>query len=248
MKTVARSGFTLIELLVVVSVIVILAALLFPAFAQVRAHARQATCASNLEQIARAGMMYVMDHDERFPSCYSLPTPPYYIDPATTLQPYIRNSAMFYCPERNTVIDACLDPAASFRPHSRCMGYGYNWGSGLGVTTSVLKGDGLVRWNGLADIGVTLSEVAAPAHCFFYGDTNDRYFLTLLRDAMPGVVAPSSAYEPPRHSGGNNFDFVDGHVEWLRFPGGRWVDGGPWVVPDMSMYSRTGHWETAPIQ
>jgi prepilin-type N-terminal cleavage/methylation domain-containing protein/prepilin-type processing-associated H-X9-DG protein len=244
----SRRGFTLIELLVVVSVIVTLAALLFPAFAQIRARARQATCASHLAQIARAGMMYVMDYDERFPSCYSLPMPPYSIDPATTLQPYIRNWALFYCPERHTVLDGCLDPAASFRPHSRCMGYGYNWGSGLGYATAVLKGDGLVRWNGRADVGVNLCEVVAPAHCFFYGDTNDQDFLTLLRETMPGVGSLSSGYEPPRHSAGNNFAFVDGHVQWLRFPGGQWIDGGPWVVPDMSMYSRTGRWETAPVR
>jgi hypothetical protein len=37
---------------------------------------------------------------------------------------------------------------------------------------------------------------------------------------------------------------VDGHVQWLRFPGGQYEDGGPWVIPDMSMYSRTGRWET----
>jgi prepilin-type processing-associated H-X9-DG protein len=70
---------------------------------------------------------------------------------------------------------------------------------------------------------------------------------------MPGVGSreggepPGIPYEPPRHGGGNNFVFVDGHVQWLRFPGGRWTDGGPWVVEDMSMYSRTGRWETAPV-
>jgi hypothetical protein len=36
-------------------------------------------------------------------------------------------------------------------------------------------------------------------------------------------------------------------VKWLRFPGGLWIDGGPWVVPEMSMYSRTGQWEPKPI-
>ena len=59
-----RAGFTLIELLVVIIIIAILAALLFPVFAQARAKARQASCASNLAQIARAGMMYVQDNDE----------------------------------------------------------------------------------------------------------------------------------------------------------------------------------------
>ena len=99
--------------------------------------------------------------------------------------------------------------------------------------------------------GVSLSEVANPAHTFFYGDCNDDPRQTLWRDVMPGVQNPKNPakdvngnpYEPPRHSGGNSFVFVDGHAKWLRLPGGSFTDGGPWVVPDMSMYSRTGQWE-----
>ena len=81
----ANRGFSLTELLVVVAVIAILGAILFPVFVQARAKARQAACASNLAQIGRAGMMYVQDYDERFPSCYSLVQPPYVVDPRTSL-------------------------------------------------------------------------------------------------------------------------------------------------------------------
>src|SRR5687768_1425011 len=62
-----RKGFTLIELLVVIAIIAILAAILFPVFAQAREKARQATCASNIRQIALAAVMYVQDYDELFP-------------------------------------------------------------------------------------------------------------------------------------------------------------------------------------
>ena len=70
-------------------------------------------------------------------------------------------------------------------------------------------------------------------------------------DVMAGVQNPKNPakdtngnpYEAPRHTGGNSFVFVDGHAKWLRLPGGTFTDGGPWVVPDMSMYSRTGQWE-----
>jgi prepilin-type N-terminal cleavage/methylation domain-containing protein/prepilin-type processing-associated H-X9-DG protein len=63
-----RKGFTLIELLVVIAIIAILAAILFPVFAQARAAARKTTGLSNLKQIGNATMMYTQDYDERFPS------------------------------------------------------------------------------------------------------------------------------------------------------------------------------------
>src|SRR5881396_3133319 len=64
----ARRGFTLIELLVVIAIIAILAAILFPVFAQARAKARQATCMSNLKQLALGALMYGQDFDETYPS------------------------------------------------------------------------------------------------------------------------------------------------------------------------------------
>ena len=62
-----RRGFTLIELLVVIAIIAILAAILFPVFAQAREKARQTTCISNLKQIGSSVMMYAQDYDEEFP-------------------------------------------------------------------------------------------------------------------------------------------------------------------------------------
>src|ERR1700704_2940490 len=63
-----RRGFTLIELLVVIAIIAILAAILFPVFAQAREKARQASCTSNLKQAGLAMMMYIQDYDEQYPS------------------------------------------------------------------------------------------------------------------------------------------------------------------------------------
>src|SRR5438105_4652422 len=62
-----KSGFTLIELLVVIAIIAILAAILFPVFAQAREKARQTSCLSNNKQYALATLMYVQDYDETFP-------------------------------------------------------------------------------------------------------------------------------------------------------------------------------------
>lgn len=63
----ARPGFTLIELLVVIAIIAILAAILFPVFAQARERARATACLSNMKQIGLATMQYVQDNDETYP-------------------------------------------------------------------------------------------------------------------------------------------------------------------------------------
>jgi len=63
----SRNGFTLIELLVVIAIIAILAAILFPVFAQARSKARQVAGLSNIKQTGLAVMMYIQDYDEKFP-------------------------------------------------------------------------------------------------------------------------------------------------------------------------------------
>ena len=76
MHSTRRPAFTLIELLVVIAIIAILAAILFPVFAQARESARQTACLSNQKQLGTGLMMYAQDYDETFPkmdnngSCY----------------------------------------------------------------------------------------------------------------------------------------------------------------------------------
>jgi prepilin-type N-terminal cleavage/methylation domain-containing protein len=91
------NGFTLIELLVVIAIIAILAAILFPVFAQARERARTATCISNLRQIGVANQMYVQDYDERFPFAGREWPQASFVDVWNGLGPYIKNEQMFTC-------------------------------------------------------------------------------------------------------------------------------------------------------
>jgi prepilin-type N-terminal cleavage/methylation domain-containing protein/prepilin-type processing-associated H-X9-DG protein len=147
-----RHGFTLIELLVVIAIIAILAAILFPVFAQARAKARQASCLSNMNQLGLATGMYIQDYDETFyphrenagaesnPFIQVLNDPP----PGTKvtgnarnrvfwislLQPYVKNYDLFKCPSNGSQNGIWWGYNASggpltFAPSSAINGQGY---------------------------------------------------------------------------------------------------------------------------
>ena len=61
-------AFTLIELLVVIAIIAILAAILFPVFAQAKEAAKKTQCLSNLKQIGLGATMYATDSDDLLPA------------------------------------------------------------------------------------------------------------------------------------------------------------------------------------
>ncbi|MCW3095711.1 MAG: prepilin-type N-terminal cleavage/methylation domain [Chthonomonadaceae bacterium] len=104
-----QRGFTLIELLVVIAIIAILAAILFPVFAQARAKARQASCTSNVKQLSLGVMMYIQDYDETFPfwnwgdSYGSGSRTPNHFESfwANAIYPYVKNGQVYACPSSN---------------------------------------------------------------------------------------------------------------------------------------------------
>lgn len=93
-----RCGFTLIELLVVISIIAVLAAMLFPVVHRAKEAARKTACLSNLRQLGMAAHMYSQDWDEWMPrdyhACNSSTTHKRLVD---QINPYIENTEILYC-------------------------------------------------------------------------------------------------------------------------------------------------------
>lgn len=114
-----RKGFTLIELLVVIAIIAILAAILFPVFAQARAKAKQASCLSNMKQIGLGLMMYAEDYDATLPSSYyyqnGVNSDGGYVHWSGMIMPYVKNERIFVCPENpfGGFAPTCYGPAGT---------------------------------------------------------------------------------------------------------------------------------------
>ena len=104
MAQLKQRGFTLIELLVVIAIIAILAAILFPVFAQAREKARQTQCMNNLKQMATGTLMYINDYEEQFPMAVYGPVPRpsgsgnCFFTLFDAAYPYIKNLDITQCP------------------------------------------------------------------------------------------------------------------------------------------------------
>ena len=139
-----NEGFTLIELLVVIAIIAILAAILFPVFAQAREKARQTSCLSNQKQIGLAALQYYQDYDETGPRFVSTPAenasgPPGSSQRGTWiafLYPYMKNTGIWKCPNMpdatsngNSIWNTTASTLGSspYRNISLWQGYGWNY-------------------------------------------------------------------------------------------------------------------------
>ncbi len=233
-----KRGFTLIELLVVIAIIAILAAILFPVFAQARAKARQATGASNLKQISLGVLQYLQDYDETFFPTATERQADFLIPPVVVpntavarapfsytnrIDPYVKTRGIYKdlsAPEWDTIGTGNWYPTD----------YGFHLNEGKLASAPANQaanyaGTGTID---LRDFGVnddhSLGDISRPANFILFGDANRYAIANKTYNASRGGMYPqpyafsadAQARPAIRHSGGTNFAYADGHVKWVK--------------------------------
>jgi prepilin-type N-terminal cleavage/methylation domain-containing protein/prepilin-type processing-associated H-X9-DG protein len=243
LKTSINRAFTLIELLVVIAIIAILAAILFPVFAQAREQARRTSCLSNVRQTGLGFAMYTQDYDEMTPSVWEN----YSQSPVTIedfwqlLQPYIKSTNLFLCPDYSKVGCGAAEGAIDAAPGARCIGYGSNWGPMQSFSNGATEGGLYGPFVLLASQsiyyaqGVSIASIVSPANCYAFGDSSDEPWYTVTMGSILSSYANDgstiSTNGAMRHGGRFNFAFTDGHAKLVRWQGGLTSGAGFQVYP-----------------
>lgn len=211
-----QRAFTLIELLVVIAIIAILAAILFPVFAQAREKARQAACLSNDKQLGLAFLQYNQDYDEMMPNGTTAGGTGW----AGQIYPYVKSIDVYTCPNDDT------KQGINFKVCSYCLNANLNApgntptplpvGQFTSVANTVVLMECTGGFAGMASTGgISPTETNSPA-----GGGNPN---VIPNGAASYATGPSlsrrttsiTAYPKARHGNGANYLAADGHVKFL---------------------------------
>lgn len=233
----AGRGFTLIELLVVIAIIAVLAAILFPVFAQAREKARSIACMSNMKQIGISVQMYIQDSDEQLffrPANSSarvgsgrsgvVITNTIAYDQAqwwNLLMPYVKSNGVFSCPDdpvkplspdANGSSTIPRSYVASCTAENLTLAQVDNPASTIVITEKWGYVDNGIGATGTKVSSETWMEPFDGDECQAGSDVNSSGGCT---DAQPGY--PVGMVKMANwHQGGMNSAFFDGHAQWLR--------------------------------
>ncbi|MCC7491606.1 MAG: DUF1559 domain-containing protein [Fimbriimonadaceae bacterium] len=204
------TGFTLIELLVVIAIIAILAAILFPVFAKAREKARQSSCASNEKQLGLAFQQYKQDYDEKWPAVYNDHSGSgLRLIWGQVIVPYIKSNQIYACPSAN------IDTATNIQNTRYQMNMAHGWCWPEGTNNSGLYGYPIndSQINSPAEFQLLLESSNAWYNHWLPGPTAGWAQTTTDNN---GLILRGQLGETgyPRHAGGMNITFVDGHVKW----------------------------------
>ncbi|MBQ7256091.1 MAG: DUF1559 domain-containing protein [Abditibacteriota bacterium] len=230
-------GFTLIELLVVIAIIAILAAILFPVFAQAREKARQANCLSNTKQFGTALQLYVDDYDETYPI---IGDQAQRIVGVNTMadnngaykgypgNQYITVSSFWwadYATHYYTWADAIFPYVKNVKMYV-CPS-GDRHAIGYSMNANLVGSTGCFGINAISNNDYTthsMSEVPNPSETVFVCDAP---IATWNHSSCMGVgvyhmtnfttaASPTAWQGAIRHNGGANFTLMDGHAKYFK--------------------------------
>ena len=217
-----RRALTLIELLVVIAVVAILAAILFPVFAETRGKARQASCTSNLRQIGTAIALYRQDYDgvnTRHRFCPDSPADP--LCDTTPGPTFTGPGEVWWAPYDNSVAPDSAGPYPHYKsgflqPYVKSVEIfkcpeARQWQSGYAM--SYITG---------GPMGVHDAEVENPTAFFVWNHARTPACADVrLRRSPRGPWLPfdgagSDTHYPKRHNQGLVVSRYDTSVKWLK--------------------------------